>query len=487
MKLQICCLLLASGCAEAPVERRSTAEPLGVFSPALPDALDQQAWEVLASDARRREARFRDAVDPGYLFRTTRVDQAEIAAGLWSASELYEIGGQLFNLVFTAELGFGGKDLPKLARFHTGRRGGPDALSCASCHWRGGPAGGGDGADNAYLDGDGDRQSSALARNPPALVGLGGRERIAAEISADLAAQRDRLVAAARQKGSPLKTDLKSKGISFGWLGALPDGSLDTRGLEGVSEDLVVRPFGWKGTSASIRDVVEDELLIHHGMESSWLVATAGPERVGAFGGADPDGDGFTDEVSEGQVTALTTYLAMLEVPIVHMPSRADWLEQWASGEALFSSLGCAGCHVPSVRLEDAGWALPDREGGESLRVALDTEGAEPRLAASPDGGYEVFVFSDFKRHRMGSQLADPRPDRGVDADLFMTPPLWGLARSRPYLHDGRAPSVESAILAHGGEALDARNAYALLSKEDRYRLRLYLATLNRAPRLVSP
>jgi CxxC motif-containing protein (DUF1111 family) len=91
------------------------------------------------------------------------------------------------------------------------------------------------------------------------------------------------------------------------------------------------------------------------------------------------------------------------------------------------------------------------------------------------------------KRHAMGEALADPRPTGEVPADVFLTPPLWGLSRSRPYLHDGRAPDVDSAIQAHGGEALAARNAYVQLTEEQRYTLRLFLASLNRAPRLISP
>ena len=478
-------VFVLSGCEGAPATRASEAAPLGLHSPALPDDLAEQASAALASDARRREARFRDAVEPGYLFGSTRVPQGEIASGLWTAAELFDVGGQLLNTTFTADVGFGGADSPALRRFQTGRRGGPDALSCRDCHWRGGPAGAGDGADNAYLDGDGDTQASALARNPPPLVGLGVRERLAAELSADLAAQRDALVAAAARAGQPVRADLVSKGVSFGWLGVLADGSLDTRGLEGVSPDLIVRPFGWKGTFATIRDAAEDELATHHGMQTSWLATHGAPERVGDGGGPDPDGDGVIDEITEGQLTALVLYLAMQETPIVHMPTRQDWLMRWSRGDALFDEVGCSGCHVRTLTLDDARYTLPDRAGGAGVTVDLATEGAEPRPSSTEAA--DVFVFSDFKQHRMGDALADPREDRGVAGDLFMTPPLWGLNRSRPYLHDGRAPDVESAILAHAGEAIGARNAYVQLDKEQKYELRLYLAALNRAPRLVSP
>lgn len=475
-------LLVACTAPQAP----SSAKPLQQFTTSLPDDLEDQTWLVLQQDAFRREARFIDAVEPGYLFAATRVHQDELEAKRFTNEEIYQLGAQLFDITFTPEVGFGAADLPPLARFHTGRRGGPDAYRCGTCHWRGGPAGAGDGADNAYLDGDGDTEAAGLARNPRSLVGAGVIELLAQERSAELATQRDALVAAAKQAGTPLRRDLSAGGISFGWLGALPDGSLDTQGLVGVDPDLVIKPFGWKGTFANLRDAVEDELLIHHGMQSSWLTAHAGPERIGSKGGADPDGDGVTDEITEGQLSALTLYLAMQEIPQIDMPQSQDQLAQWSVGRRRFDEIGCAGCHTPSIRLKSPVYTLPSRDGGPALRVDLSTDGGEPRLGPSADG-WEIYLFSDLRRHDMGPALSEPRPDRGVASSLFMTPPLWGMARARPYLHDGRAATAEEAVLAHGGEAQAARDAYAALPAEDRYAIRLFLATLTRATRMVSP
>ena len=96
-------------------------------------------------------------------------------------------------------------------------------------------------------------------------------------------------------------------------------------------------------------------------------------------------------------------------------------------------------------------------------------------------------LFSDLKRHDVGQALAEPRPDRGALAAQFLTRPLWGLARSRPYLHDARAPTLEDAILLHGGEAQEARDAYAALTEPERAPIRVYLMSLTRARRMVSP
>jgi hypothetical protein len=468
--------------------RGSPAKTLGVATTDLPDDSRAQALQSLAQDAYRRESRFLDAAQPGYLFKATRVDQAEIDQGLWQNDELYQLGAQIFQLTFTPEVGFGGKGMSAIARFHKGRRGGPDARKCASCHWRGGPAGAGDAADNAYLDGDGDSQSSALARNPPALSGAGWVELVAREMTAELQKQRDDAIDFVEEKGYAVDIGLTAKGVKFGTLSIHEDGSVDTSKVVGVDSDLVVKPFGWKGTFASLRDAVEDALLVHHGMESDYLVSTAGPERVGDAGGLDPDGDGVTSEITEGQVTALTLFLAMQEAPQELPPEQSDFIPLLADGIAKFQAIGCANCHVPTMTVKSPVYELFARDGSGKVAVDLSKEGAMPRLVPSVQtAALEVRLFSDLKRHDLGPGLAEARADRGVAGNLFLTRPLWGVARSRPYLHDAHAPTLEDAILLHGGEAQSARDAYAAMSDIDRAPIRVFLTSLSRARRMTVP
>jgi len=467
------------------IERQS-ARTLGTIARQRPADDVEQARLALQQDAWHREHRFLDAVDPGHLFRSTRVRQGEIDAGLWSVDELYQLGGQLFTLPLTRELGLGGSDGPPLRRIHDGRRGGPDATACTSCHWRGGVAGAGDAADVAFLRGDGIHQSSAVARNPPSLVGAGLRERLAAELTAELRAQRDELVAFATARGYAVRVPLQAKGIGFGHLTAHPDGEVDGREIEGVDADLVVKPFGWKGTIATIRDAAEDALLVHHGLQSEHLVIQGDAARVGDHGGDDPDGDGVSEEINEGQVTALTLFVALQELPQEQPPDDPYQLALWARGRLDFEALGCASCHVPELPLDDARWVLPHRYGGPALAADLTEDGAEPRLRpAAEDGALRVRLYSDLRRHRMGPALAEDRSEEGAAADEFLTPPLWGVARSRPYLHDGRAPTLEDAILLHGGEAQESADAYAALDDPGRAPLRVFLTSLGRARRLV--
>jgi mono/diheme cytochrome c family protein len=467
---------------------KGPAQGLGVFSTELPSDPMAQALLTLRQDAFRRESRFLNAAEPGYLFRATRVEQAEVDAGLYSNAEIFQLGAQLFHFAFTAAEGAGGADLPPFARFQRGKRGGPDGSSCAQCHWRGGPGGAGDGADNAYVGGDGLTQSSALVRNPRALMGAGLVELLAAEMTTILHGQRESMLSRAASAGAIVKEPLRAKGVEFGVLIARPDGLVDVSEVKGVDADLVVRPFGWKGTSATLREVVEDSLLRHHGMQSSFLVSQGDPERMGPFGGVDPDGDGVTDEITEGQVSVLTLFAAMQEVPTVELDYDGYSPALWIEGEKQFTEFGCAGCHTPSLRLDSALYILPSRVGGAPIVVDLESEGAEPRLRrSSATGEFEVPLFSDLRRHDMGPELAESRWDGTVKPGDFVTAPLWGIARSRPYLHDGHAPTIEDAITLHGGEGAASRDAFFALGEEQRGPLRVYLAALTRARRMVAP
>jgi CxxC motif-containing protein (DUF1111 family) len=70
---------------------------------------------------------------------------------------------------------------------------------------------------------------------------------------------------------------------------------------------------------------------------------------------------------------------------------------------------------------------------------------------------------------------------------VFLTRPLWGLADTAPYLHDGRAPTVHDAIVLHDGEAAAARDAFLALDESERADVRVFLTSLTRQPKLFVP
>src|SRR6185503_17700788 len=125
---------------------------------------------------------------------------------------------------------------------------GPETISCPSCHWIGGPNGAGAETDTVFLDGDGVQTASGDERNAPALVGLGVVQALAREMTRDLQKQRADLVRDAARAGADREARLTTKGVDYGVLRATAKGQIDPSGIRGVDADLVVRPFGWKGT-----------------------------------------------------------------------------------------------------------------------------------------------------------------------------------------------------------------------------------------------
>jgi CxxC motif-containing protein (DUF1111 family) len=156
-------------------------------------------------------------------------------------------------------------------------------------------------------------------------------------------------------------------------------------------------------------------------------------------------------EISTATVQAVVHYLRVLAPPAPGgSPSAGSGAEQpVTTGQSLFASVGCAQCHTPT------------------LTTGAHTIAA---LAHKP-----ATLYSDLLLHDMGDALADNRPDGGASGREWRTTPLWGLRLMRQFLngqaflmHDGRARTVEEAILLHGGEGLKARNAFAALSASER-------------------
>jgi hypothetical protein len=482
---------------EGCVERRPPPR-LGVVDAIVDDATAQRLVEW-----RRQfeEERMLEELNPALVRASLRLEQSQIARGCLDLDATVDVGRALFLRNFTTEDGWGHQGAA-LTRVQRDGFGGPDALSCQGCHWKGGAGGAGDRVDNAYLFGDGDDVAAADARNPPALWGAGWIEVAAAEISADLQAQAVGVRRLAGFDGTTVTRPLASKGISFGSITATPDGTIDTSGVVGIDHDLVVKPFGWKGTSTTLREFVRTSLHLHLGMQAEEIVAGVrdpGPQ-LGDGPDDDPDHDGVTREITEGELTALVAYLATLDVPplaaldegpyrepelfsneleIVRSP---EFTSRWLDGFSRFGRLGCAQCHVPFVRVDDPRYRTRSPLSGHETVIDLAADGARPTPSLDDDGRYLIPAFTDFKRHDMGAALTGRADEGGVARSVWMTRRLWGLASTSPYLHDGSAMTFDEAIARHGGDAAQAQRAYALLDEGERTSVRIFLASLARAP-----
>ncbi|HEY9647067.1 MAG TPA: di-heme oxidoredictase family protein, partial [Chroococcidiopsis sp.] len=166
-----------------------------------------------------------------------------------------------------------------------------------------------------------------------------------------------------------------------------------------------------------------------------------------------PAGDGSQD-IDRDVLEAAVVYVQTLAVPgrtLLDDP-------QVQRGDRLFRQANCAACHV-------AQW----RTGDHPI----------PALA-----NQTIYPYTDLLLHDMGPGLADQRPDFRATGREWRSPPLWGLGLTQTvlpysgYLHDGRARTLEEAILWHGGEAELSREAFRTMAAEDRAALIQFLRSL---------
>lgn len=449
--------------------------------------LSAQLEDADALYARERRDEFLEAAERGEDREHILVFQEDIDGGAYDLGQLFRFGDALFEHEFRASDGLGTASKQGLARVHDGRRGGLDTFSCAGCHSQGGFDGAGAATQNAYVGGDGDALSSANVRSPPHTLGLGMVQRLAAEMSYDLGQQREAAIAAATSEGVDVSVALESKGVSFGTLVADNGGGVDYSMIEGVDPDLVVKPFGWKGEVATLRRFVEEAARIHFGVQAHTLALAhkdaPDPAALGNGPWFDPDNDGVQRELEEGSITAGAIYLAMLEVPVVLPPFDPTLRERWARGSVLFDDAGCNSCHTRTLQMSLPVWdEYPDTTGGPPVKLELLVDGDAPR------GSHVVELFSDLKRHDMGDELADTYASpSGLARSVFLTRPLWGLAETGPFLHDGRALTLDEAIRAHGGEGATSRDLYLALEPAAQRDLTVFLLSLTRSPRLRVP
>jgi hypothetical protein len=513
--------------------------------------------------------------------------------------------GPVFNAA-TGKLGttgFGPRWLAKKVFYRGAQVGWPflrlnglDTQSCFECHnsigsysvpaaqgggytRKPGAVGGSAGSNsNAFINPSFPNQLTYLVRNPPHVFGTGYTQTLADEMNAELV----REVAGARKTAAanpntPQSVALVAKSLSFGTFKTTYKGSgpgsfvnckdvCDPGGLQpyapptgyvddmtnvtGVSCDLVVRPFQWKGIASSIRHFVRDALDFHMSMQA-----------VEKYGHLDCDLDGKIDEMTLGNVSALTSFVTMTRPPRqvnANDPSVQRGRQFFTTGAPaqLTAAQTCAACHVASMPLYTAQLfidnpGVADAEPSDcevhpfqqsltspnsathppnlqrlGTLVSTTQLNANDALGAAPAGlpcprpgipGYcidltslppgvpeyvmprlprnggviDVPLFSDLRTHDMGPNLADVdlngNPEsQGTDvaglcitSRIFLTRPLWGVGDTGPWLHDGRALTLQDAILMHGGnESAPVVSAFAALNPSQKQDVVNFLLSL---------
>ena len=203
--------------------------------------------------------------------------------------------------------------------------------------------------------------------------------------------------------------------------------------------DDVIGRFGVKARIATVDDFVADAFQGDMGLTTPMRPVEP------------PNPDGLADDARAGvdldqeHVDRIVFYVRRIAIP--------KRVGLTPGGAALFDQLACSACHVPTLRTR-ADYPIP-------------------QLA-----GIDAGIYTDLLLHDMGDALADGMTDGGGTSRTWRTAPLIGLRFSTLYLHDGRAASVEDAILAHGGEAATAADGFRALSASDRVLLLAYVEAL---------
>jgi CxxC motif-containing protein (DUF1111 family) len=310
------------------------------------------------------------------------------------------------------------------------------------------------------------------------------------EITQDLRGLRDAALTQAIATHNPVTKALKSKNISYGSITARADGTLDTSKVEGVNVDLRVRPFFADGRTISIREFLVGAFNAEMGLESPDpdLLAASGGARVVTPAGmvldgakdaieappanspsADPDGDGVTNEIPTSIVDHMEFYLLNY-----FKPGTGEQTIHTRFGKELFDRTGCTSCHVQTLRIErdrrvaDLDTVYNPLKGyfnqlfatATALFTATPDSTPYPALKVPQGKPFAVDNFyADLKRHDLGPNFYERNYD-GTLTKVFMTEPLWGVATTAPYGHDGRSINLKEVILRHGGEAQKSRDSF---------------------------
>ena len=302
----------------------------------------------------------------------------------------------------------------------------------------------------------------ASTRNTPALLGAGLIDRIPVSVLEAVAAEQARASSHEPIVGTNPPVD-----------GARvfppPRQKLPVTGRVARLKDGRVGRFGWKNSVATLRDFTLQACSIELGLEVPGFPRPAPPWIKGY------KAPGL--DLSAAQCDCLTEYVAALPRPKTRAPETPGQTADFAAGQEVFRSIGCAQCHRPKLGDVDGIYSdLLLHDMGSSLMGAghygpiLDFEPAK--------GPAELPVVRDIdiKAGR------DTPPQFGAGGREWRTPPLWGLRDSAPYLHDGRTSTIEGAILAHDGEGTAAAKAFEKLKPHQRRQLDLFLDSLVAPP-----
>jgi len=217
-----------------------------------------------------------------------------------------------------------------------------------------------------------------------------------------------------------------------------------------ASGRLRVGRFGWKAQQATLLAFSGDAYLNEIGITSRLFPQENAPNGNAALLAqydTVPDPEDVVDPATgRSDIDAFADFMRLLAPPPTLPLTGAA-----KAGNSLFTQIGCSNCHVPGMITGPNAISVLDRK--------------------------LVALYSDLLLHDMGT-LGDGIGQAAAAPQEMRTAPLWGLRVRSAYLHDGRAATVDAAILLHDGEALVTRNRYASLSATQKQQLLQFLGSI---------
>jgi CxxC motif-containing protein (DUF1111 family) len=252
--------------------------------------------------------------------------------------------------------------------------------------------------------------------------------------------------------------------------------ALPVKGRPGRLPDGRIGRFGWKAQAATLDEFVLTACAVELGLE-----VPGHPQ------GLNPRSPGYRPpglDLTRAECDALTTYVRGLPAPARRPASSPAEAEAIRAGEATFAKVGCAACHSPRLgHVEGIYSDLLLHDMGDELSGSgiYGRSGPEPSEATPADPGPIAGGFpAGLDAFQGGSAQF-----KGPSSREWRTPPLWGVRDSGPYLHDGRAETLEQAIALHGGQGEPSAQRYFGLSSRERLQVQAFLKSLV-APALAS-
>ncbi len=238
-------------------------------------------------------------------------------------------------------------------------------------------------------------------------------------------------------------------------------------GIQGVpnrsGNDGSITRFGWKAQNKSLLIFAGEAYNVEMGVTNELFPDERGyppnPTPAGCLVNSTPEDRTVFEQTDPTQVSSdvaqFADFMRFLDQPTPACTG-AGCSPQIQKGTAIFSQIGCASCHTPSM--------------------TTTTSDITPGLSQ-----VQANLFSDLALHHMGKKLADGITQGNAGPDQFRTSPLWGVGQRVFFLHDGRTSDLLQAIREHksqGSEANQVISNFEGLSRNDKQNLLLFLRSL---------